>query len=406
MSHPESPRARRRWPLQVGLVLLLLTVAVTGTLIMMNSAPKAIRKPAEKTARLVEVMPVRLGDHVADIAAMGRVVAASEATLYPEVTGRITEVNERFVPGEQIHAGEELLRLDDADYYLTVRQRRSALAQAEATLAREQGQQQVARREYEMLGEQMAANERNLVLREPQLASARATREDARAALDRARLDLERTVVKAPFDGIITEKSVSLGTRVSSTSPLLTLVATEYFWVRVDLPVVALNQITVPTGPGEVGSTVKLRRGDWPQGTYREGRVLRLNPRLDEQARLAQVLVEVRDPLAQLPEHQGLPRLLINDYVEAAITGRTLQETVALDRSLLRGGNRVWLLENGELAIRPVEVVFRGREQVFLRGDLKAGDRVVSTDLSSPVAGMALRTSRPGGALAQGEADE
>ncbi|SCZ51782.1 efflux RND transporter periplasmic adaptor subunit [Thiohalomonas denitrificans] len=406
MSHPESPPVRRRWPLQLGLVVLLLTVAVAGTLIMMNSAPKAVRKPAEKTARLVEVMPVRMGDHVADIAAMGRVVAASEATLYPEVAGRITEVHERFVPGEQVQAGEELLRLDDADYRLTVRQRRSALAQAEATLAREQGQQQVARREYEMLGEQMAANERSLVLREPQLASAKATREDALAALDRARLDLTRTVVKAPFDGIITEKSVALGTRVSNTSPLLTLVATERFWVRVDLPVEALHQITVPNGSEEVGSIVKLRRGDWPQGIYREGRVLRLNPRLDEQARMAQVLVEVHDPLAQLPEHRGLPRLLINDYVEATITGRTLQETVALDRALLRGGNRVWLLENGELVIRPVEVVFRGREQVFLRGDLQTGDRVVSTDLSSPVAGMALRTSKTAGALAEGEADE
>lgn len=405
MTRPESPPRHRRWPLQLGLVLLLLVIAAAGTLIMMASAPKAVRKPSEKIARLVEVMPVQLGDHQAEVAAMGQVVAASEAILYPDVVGRIVDVNERFIPGERVGAGEELLRLDDADYRLTVRQRRSALAQAEAALAREQGQQQVARREYEMLGEAIAADERGLVLREPQLASAKATREDARAALDRARLDLRRTVVKAPFDGIITEKSVALGTRVSNTSPLLTLVAVDRFWVRVDLPVEALKQINIPADPEEAGSSVKLRRGDWPEGVYREGRVLRLIPQLEEQARLAQILVEVRDPLALLPEHEGLPRLLINDYVEAFIEGRILKQTVALERSLLHGGDRVWLFENGKLTIRSVDVVFRNRERVFVRQNLKAGDRLVSTELSSPVAGMALRVDKSEGAAGSG-ADE
>ncbi len=391
MPNPDSSPVRRRWPLQLGLVLLLLAVGAAGALLMMNSAPKAARKPAEKPARLVEVKPVQFADHQARIAAMGRVVAAREASLYPEVAGRVIEVNERFVPGEQVRAGEELLRLDDADYRLTLRQRQSALDKARAALVREQGQQQVALREYEMLGEKLPASERALVLREPQLATAEASLADARAMLDQARLNLARTVVKAPFDGIITDTSVALGTRVTSATPLMSLVEVERFWVRVDLPVEALDQIAIPVDSEKSGSAVEIRRGNWPEGVYRQGRVLRLIPRLEEQARLAQVLVEIRDPMARLPEHQGLPRLLVNDYVEAVIEGRTLKGTVALERPLLHGGDRVWLFEDGQLGIRPVKVAFRGRERVFISEGLKAGDRVVSTDLSNPVEGMALR---------------
>lgn len=107
---------------------------------------------------------------------------------------------------------------------------------------------------------------------------------------------------------------------------------------------------------------------------------------------MAQLLVEVPDPLAMRPENRGLPRLLVNDYLQATIEGRVLRNTVALDRALLHGGDRVWLFAEGQLVVRPVKVLFRGPERVYIGEGLSAGDRVVTTDLSSPIPGMALRT--------------
>ena len=397
----ENKRPRRRAATQALLVLVLLAVGAGSAALLMKSSPKATRKPSEPPARLVETVTVRVGDHPTPVTAMGSVVAAREATLYPEVAGRIVAVGDNFIPGGRVTEGDRLLRLQDADYRLAVRQREAKVAQAKAALDRELGQQEVARREYQLLGEDLPPEEKALVLRGPQLASAEADLAEAEAALAQARLDLSRTDVQAPFDGVITERSVALGSRVTTNTALLSLVATDTFWVRVDLPVDALKWLDVPEDNGGKGSAVRLHRSDWPEGATRSGRVLRLVPSLEREARLAQLLVAVPDPLAQEPENRGQPRLLVNDYVEATLQGRTLEGVVALDRPLLRGGDRVWLLEDGRLVIRKVEVVFRGPEKVLVRAGLEDGDRVIATELATPVAGMALRTAqatRGGGA--------
>jgi RND family efflux transporter MFP subunit len=390
--NPPTTVRRTRWVLQTGLALALLAVGIGTAALLMDSAPKAGRRAAERPAHLVETTRAETGNHRTRITAMGSVVAARETTLYPEVTGRIVSVGEHFLPGGRVHQGEVILHLDDADYRLAVRQAESAVAKARAALEQERGQQAVAQRESKMLGGKLTPQERALVLRKPQLASAEAALADAKATLDQAKLNLERTAVKAPFDGIITERSVALGSRVTPSTALLSLVATGTFWVRLDLPLESLRWIDVPQTAGEHGSTVRLRQNNWPKGVYRTGQVLRLVPKLESDARLAQLLVAVPDPLAQRPEHQGLPQLLVNDYVEATVEGKTLTNVFALDRALLHNGDRVWLFNKGQLEVRPVEVAFRGPEKVLIQNGLSAGDRVVTTDLTAPVPGMALRT--------------
>ena len=389
---PPTTVRRTRWALQSGIALALLAIGIGTAALLLDSAPKAGRRAAQRPAHLVETMPAKAGDHRTRVTAMGSVVAAREATLYPEVTGRIVSVGEHFLPGGRLRQGEVILRLDDADYRLAVRQADSAVAKARAALAQERGQQAVAERESKLLGGKLTPQEKALVLRKPQLASAEAALADTKASLAQAKLNLERTVVKAPFDGVITERSVALGSRVTPATALLSLVSTETFWVRLDLPLTSLHWIDVPQAPGEHGSPVRLRQSSWPKGVYRTGEVLRLVPKLESDARLAQLLVAVPDPLAQRPEHRGLPRLLVNDYVEATVEGKTLTNVFALDRALLHGGDRIWLFSKGQLEVRPVEVAFRGPEQVLIRDGLSAGDRVVTTDLTAPVPGMALRT--------------
>lgn len=383
---------RSRWGLQTGLALALLAVGIGTGALLLDTAPKAGRRPTERPAHLVETTPAKAGDHRTVVNAMGSVVAAHEATLYPEVTGRIVGVGAHFLPGGRVHKGEVILHLDDADYRLAVRQAESTVAKARAALEQERGQQAVAQREAKLLGGKLTSQEKALVLRKPQLASARAALANAKAALAQAKLNLERTAVKAPFNGVITERSVALGSRVTPSTALLSLVATETFWVRLDLPLESLRWIDVPQAPGERGSPVHLRQNSWPEGAYRTGHVLRLVPKLESDARLAQLLVEVPDPLAQRPEHHGLPRLLVNDYVEATVEGKTLTHVFALDRALVHSTDRVWLFNKGQLEVRPVEVAFRGAEKVLIKNGLSAGDRVVTTNLTTPVPGMALRT--------------
>ena len=86
---------------------------------------------------------------------MGTVVPAESVTLQPQVDGEIVFVSDDLEPGGLLSAGDELLRIDPRDYELAVLQRESEVAQAQSTLRLEQGQQSIAKREFELLSESM-----------------------------------------------------------------------------------------------------------------------------------------------------------------------------------------------------------------------------------------------------------
>ena len=387
-----SARARRRAVLvPLGIVAISASVAFA----LIETGPVAERSPRPRQPRLVEVIRVERTTEVTEVAAMGTVVATREVVIQPQVSGRIVEVSPEFVPGGHFAPGEQMLRIDPSDYALAVRQRESELAQARAELQLEQGNQSVARLEYELLAEAVPEEDRDLVLRLPQLESVRARVASAEAALAQARLDLERTRLRAPFHALVRERGAELGARVDPGTALATLVDTSAYWVEALVPVAQLRWIEIPDASAASGSPARVSdTRAWGTGAFREGRVVRLLGDLESEGRMARLLVRVEDPLAFGPGRAGTPPLLLDSFVHVRIQGRQLDGVVALDRRLLRDGNRVWLMgEDGALEIRPVTVAFRGEERVLVSEGLAGGERVVASELSSPVSGMPLRSA-------------
>jgi len=392
-------RAVLRVLLRAGLPLLVLLLGAGVSLYLLRSVPKAERQPRPRLAQLVEVTPVALGRFPAVVEAMGTVVPAREIALHPEVSGRVVTMGDGLQPGGLFAAGETLLEVDDANYRLAVEQRRADLVRAEADLNVEQGNQQIAKSEFALLGEVVREQDQALVLRKPQLESSRAAVAQARAALEQARLDLARTRLVAPFDGMVLSRSVERGALVGPSNSVATIVGTGAYWIEVAVPVSELKWIAIPRAHGEVGSEARITEpAAWGRGVERQGRVIRLLGDLESQGRMARLLVEVADPLALAPEHAGLPMLLIDSFVRVEILGAPLEGVAALDRRLLREGDQVWVLdEASSLEVRAVDVVYRGRDRVLIGVGLNQGDRVVSTDLSAPVPGMPLRTAEDAG---------
>lgn len=371
---------------------LILAGAGLTAFALMRTGPKASRISAQHTAKLVEVEPVHLGDHASTIEVMGTVLPAREIALAPRVSGEIVQVSPEFVPGGFIRAGEVLVRIDPTDFALLVQQRESALAQAESAYQLEMGQQGVASREYEMLSQTVTEEDRDLVLRRPQLQAAEAAVGAARAALKDARLDLARTQVQAPFNAVLSQRFADLGGQVSTASPVATLVGTDTFWVEASVPVDQLRWIDIPRASTGAGSKAHIfSESAWGPGVYRSGAVIRLRPELEAQGRMARLLIAVRDPLAMRSENAGEPRMILSTYVRVEIEGTTLREVATIPRDALRDDDRVYLMdEDGGLEIRPVDVVFRSPDRVFVHG-LNAGEKLVITNLSAPVEGMPLR---------------
>jgi len=387
-----APKDKRRLHpvVTVFLCVVVLGAGVAGTYAIYFFEPTATRtESTRETAMLVDTVHAERDTFTPVIRAMGTVRPAQEVMLRPRISGRVVDLGDGFVPGGFVDRGDPLVFLDRADYENELDRRAADLEQAKADLELEMGRQEAARAEFEMLGENLPEEERALVLREPQLKTARARVDSAQAAYDMAELHLNRTEVAAPFDAHVLARHADVGSQVSPSEPLASLVGRHTYWIEATVPLSKLPRLGFPKG-NRPGARVRIRnRTAWAAGQSREGRLFRLVGALAGQTRMARVLVEVDDPLAHESDD---PALMIGAYVEVRIDGTPIEGCVRLSRELVRKNDTVWVMAAGKLDIRNVEVVFRDATHAYIRAGLDESDRVVATDLATVVDGARLRT--------------
>ena len=437
-AQPESTR-RRGFRRGVGLLIVLVVLGGAGviSLYWLSNRPQVERRPPETEASLVEVRPVRVQTETVVVEAMGTVVPARSIQLAARVSGQVVEVSPEFVPGGRFSAGDLMTQLDTSDLALAVRQqetevakrqaeldqrmaealeRQSDVTRAESDLALERGRQSVAVGEYKLLGATIDPEDETLVLRQPQLKAAEATCMAARAsekaaqaaseaakasltaaevALQQAELDLARTTIRAPFRSTVESRNVDLGSQVNVGTSLASLVGTNTYWIRVCVPLDDLRWVDIPRVSGESGSTVRVyHEAAWGPEAYRVGTVDRLMPGLEPEGRMARLLVAVEDPLALEAGAEGRHPLMLGAYVRVEIVGREVPDCAKIPRSYVRDGNRLWLMRpDYTLEIRDLDIVWSGREHVYVTEGLSQGELLITSDLAAPVRGMALRTN-------------
>jgi multidrug efflux pump subunit AcrA (membrane-fusion protein) len=226
--------------------------------------------------------------------------------------------------------------------------------------------------------------------------AAEAALASAQAALKKADLDLKRHTIKAPFNAILLSKSIDVGSQIAVGSELASLVGTDAFWIQVSVPVDQLHWIEIPGFNSENGAAVKvLHRSGWGNGMSRTGRVQQMMTDVEPEGRMARLLVVVEDPLdLKRPPDERQP-LILNSYVSVAIRGRPLENVASIPRTSLRDGRRVWVAAaDDKLDIRDVTIVWGGADYVFVSDGLHNGDRLITSDLGAPVQDMAVRTER------------
>ena len=380
-----------------GKYLLPVVILIAGVLIvvfLLKTKPKSKRQPPARQAKLVETISVDPEDVTVKIYGMGTVVPARQFILRPQVSGKIIEINPELIPGGLLKEGQKLLQIEPDDYQLTLKQRQNDLANAKSNLEIEYGNQDIAKQEYELLNDAVSENDKSLVLRKPQLVSAQSSVETAQAQVDQAELDLERTSIKTPFNAVINEKYVELGQMVSQATDLLALTGIDEYWVEVSIPVDKLKWVKLPNESENNSSQVNIYNSSaWGNDSFRQGRVLRLLPDLEESGRMAKLLVSIKDPM-EISNHQFPKKpLLLGSYIRVEIMGKVIKSAYVLDRSIMHNGNEVWLLdEQGTLKIQPVKVIYKNDNNIIISNGISFKDKIVTTDLSAPVEGMMLRT--------------
>ena len=400
---PGQTGRRLGWKGTAAVVLTIVLAGLAAIWVIFRSEPVATRGGATKeTAMLVEVTAAEAGTFRPTFVATGTVRPAREVILRPRLEGEVVALAPGFVPGGVIPKGEPAVRLDPADYRNLLAQRQSELAQAEADLRLEMGRQDVAAQEYDLMDEELTGANRDLVLRKPQLRSARSRVTAARAALEQAELELARTRVKVPFDAHVLSREVNVGSQVAAGDRWARLVGADAYWVEATLPLAKLRWLTFrENGTADQGSRVRVRnRSAWGPEASRTGRLFRLIGTLEEDTRMARVLAAVDDPLAQAEANAGKPRLMLDSYVQARIRGGPLADVVRLDRDYLRQDQTVWVMQDGELAIREVALAVLDNDYAYIRDGLRAGERVVTSDLATIKEGAPLRLKGAGAGTA------
>jgi multidrug efflux pump subunit AcrA (membrane-fusion protein) len=216
----------------------------------------------------------------------------------------------------------------------------------------------------------------------------------AKVEVEAARLAQSRVELRSPFDAIVIDRLVEVGTQATTGTDLLWIAGADTFWVELLVPLDDLRWVRFPGKNGEQGSTVRLVDDAWPPGTAREGRVERLISQLDPASRMARVLVRVDDPLALEPASDGAPPVLLGAYLRGEVEGRLLRDVVSISRAHLREGDYAWVIDDEDkLRIRRLETQFRGPDELVLRSGIAPGERIVTSTIRTPVEGMQLRTA-------------
>ncbi len=337
----------------------------------------------------------------------GTVQPRSQSRLTSEVAGRIVAVAPQFVVGGSFSAGDELLQIDRSDFEARLAQAEAALAQAKVTLLEETARAEQAAEDWLGLGQPLSAAS-PLSLRTPQVQRAQANLLSAQAEVDRAQRDLERTTIRAPFSGRISERNADLGERVNAGSPLAVILATDPVEVRLPLELAAWSQLDVaPDGTSGNSPAVTLSARLNGQRYTWEGKVVRTEAAIDSRTRLAYVIAELTDPFSTDPQQPDRPALQFGQFLEAEITGRPLLDVFRLPRSALRPGDELWVAvppgnatddgAAGTLTLdrRTVASVWRNTAEVYLREGLRPGESVIISPVPAVRQGMPIRLAQP-----------
>lgn len=359
-------------------VFLLVAVAVTFALI--QARPVAAREEKVAPAPLVRVMSVETVEVEMRVAAEGAVAPHTETTIVAQLGGRIDAVSPKFASGGTFRRGETIAQLDPRDYQVAAAQAQAAIAQAKLRLEREQAEAEIAREEWERMGQ---GEPGALVLRLPQLAEARSAVAAAEASLMQARLNIERTTIRAPYDGLLLAKLVDVGQFVGPGIPIGRMTAADY--VEIELPVSSedLAYIDLAAQPGViVRSTFGGDTTEW------RGRIVRASGQIDPRTRMLPLIARVENPFA------GPVPLRIGEYVHAVIEGRSMGGVIEIPRSALRQGRQVLVVSPGStIHFRDVEILRLTSELAFLASGLQPGETIVLSAMDAPVEGMTVRTA-------------
>ena len=369
-------------------MLVLGALGAVAWTILSNPPESSFRGQSSGPTMVVETRTIAPTSFQVNVPSYGIVRPRIQSLLVAQVSGQIVDKSPNFDEGGYFAEGEVMLTIDPRDYEANVMIAEASLADAQQSLAEEEARADQAQVDWNRLGNEGEASD--LVLRKPQLAAARARVASAEANLIKARLDLERTRIRAPFDGRVLRQIVDLGQVVGNNTQLAEFYSVDVAEVRLPIANKDLGFIDLPeSGIGrDAASTEATLYSELASSDTWDARVVRTEAAIDDTARQLHVLVHVADPFTADEQHK-VP-LKIGQYVTASIEGRLLENVIVIPSSTIYQGSYVYVVEEGTLQRRELELLWSDVDRAIVATGLGAGDELVTTLLGQVTSGTAV----------------
>lgn len=389
---PHSPDGKEKRPSFLWL-FVGLGVAAAGIGVMMVAGAKGEVQPGvaqvTNSIPLVEASRVEAASSTYRVHAPGRLMPRDELSLVGEVAGKAVYLNPELRAGGRISAGDVVIRIDDGDFAAELARAEASLATAKARL-----DQTTSERDRQNRLAEIGASPEKLA------ETARASFEDAQAAVKQAeaqvliaRRTVSKTVIKAPFDALVTQEQVAPGTYVSPGQALATLISAEAAEVEAGLPADQIAAVRAALNAREDGRlpVQAVPNSSSLSSVTLEGYLAEFSPTIDVASRTATVIAVFPDAFSE--DMTG--KVFASDYVDLLIEGYSEVPVWKVPAGAVRQDAFVWVISDAsELVKVDVNVVDQAGDANLLQSAGLSGDEMIlTTILSEEVEGMKVNVS-------------
>ena len=333
---------------------------------------------------IVEILTPK--DFQVQISSNGTTTPFTQTVLTAEVGGEVIYRSKKFAEGASVIEGEILAKIDDTDLQLQYKNALLQLANAEVQYSLQLAEAEVAKEAWDKIGDGAASD---LTLKKPQLKQAEAFLEVAKAQVSSAAKKLNKTEIIAPYAGRIQNVNIDLGTTIIPGQPVGAMYTSSEIEITLAVKDNDLQFLSIPMdgrklNPSEQASVViesfyKGKTQSW------KGKLERVDGVIDPVTRMINLIAVFKNDFIESDK----PNLPIGLFVEAKIDGITLKNIFEIPINSISVDNEVYIVDkDNQLELRELTILKKYSEFVIIKDGLKAGERIVTSKLSTASNGI------------------
>jgi RND family efflux transporter MFP subunit len=366
-------------------LIFIFSIAVISWFIVNMPKPDKVEEMADIPS--LTFTNVILQDQSIPVFSRGKVSATNIRHITSEVPGLVVYKNPKLVRGAFVEKDELLIKLDQQPFILDIAQKQSALDQAKLHLSETQAKARIAKKSA---GKKSSKYAKHV----PQLKFAQSQVNAALAALNYAKNQLEKTEIKTPIAGKVIDDKINQGEYLQSLSAISKIYGTQVVEVRLPLndhqiDILGLKENTHDLAINSESIKVKVNSFHDPETVW-HGTISRIEGERDNN----QLLYVIASFDNFSIENQRNKALLPGSFIEARINGKIIKGLRILPRALIQGDKQVWIInQENRLERKKVNILYRGKELVYIRSGLQRHDKVVNTSFHQLISGLLVEPS-------------